>query len=117
MKEYRNMEKRAREYSIDIYIHALFETLRKICLNLKWDFKFTITCCAWKLNSLTLRINVVFVTSICGKLCLEFHVNHELVLFLPPTFIFARLASFISIVNQNDSYDFPLAWAVLLEAI
>lgn len=25
MKEYRNMEKRAKEYSIDIYIHALFE--------------------------------------------------------------------------------------------
>lgn len=40
MKEYRNMEKRAKEYSIDIYIHALFENLRKICLNLKWDFKF-----------------------------------------------------------------------------
>lgn len=40
MKEYRNMEKRAKEYSIDIYIHALFETLRKICSNLKWDFKF-----------------------------------------------------------------------------
>lgn len=29
------MEKRAKEYSIDIYIHALFETLRKICSNLK----------------------------------------------------------------------------------